>query len=97
MCHLVVDVWDVPLSKLVERWKGVASRLANIALRRRGSFWQKDYYDIVIRDEEHLKRAIRYTEENPTKAFLVSAACDWQWCSARHRDEYERLPWQRAK
>jgi hypothetical protein len=39
-----------------------------------------------------LKRAIRYTEQNPVKAFLVKVAREWLWCSARHRDEYERLP-----
>jgi len=42
-----------------------------------------------------LKRAIRYTEQNPVKAFLAKAACEWSWSSARHRDEYDRLPWQR--
>jgi hypothetical protein len=42
-----------------------------------------------------LKRAIRYAEHNPVKAFLPKAACEWPWSSARDRDEYERLPWQR--
>jgi len=40
-----------------------------------------------------LKRAIRYTEQNPVKASLVKAAREWPWGSAHHRDEYERLPW----
>jgi putative DNA methylase len=92
--HLVVDVWDVPLAKLIGGWKGKSSRLANALLRRSGQFWQEDYYDTLIRDEAHFKRAIRYTEQNPVKAFLVKAVRDWPWCSARHRDEYERLPWQ---
>ena len=95
--HLVVDVWDVPLAKLINGWKGKSSRLANALLRRSGRFWQEDYYDTLIRDESHLKRAIRYTEQNPVKAFLVKVAREWLWCSARHRDEYERLPWQRGE
>jgi putative transposase len=94
--HLVVDVWDVPLVKLIGGWKGKSSRLANALLRRSGKFWQEDYYDTLIRDEAHLKRAIRYTEQNSVKAFLAKAASEWPSCSARHRDEYERLPWQRA-
>ena len=94
--HLVVDVWDVPLVKLINGWKGKSSRLANLLLRRSGKFWQEDYYDTLIRDEAHLKRADRYTEQNPVKAFLTKAARDWPWSSARHRDEYERLPWQRG-
>jgi putative DNA methylase len=94
--HLVVDVWDVPLVKLVNGWKGKSSREANKLLRRRGQFWQEDYYDTLIRDEAHLKRAIRYTEQNPAKAYLVKAAGAWPWSSARLRDEYERLPWERG-
>ena len=94
--HLVVNVWDVPLVKLMNGWKGKSSREANRLLGRRGKFWQDDYYDTLIRGETHLKRAIRYTEQNPVKAFLRKAARDWHWSSARHRDEYERLPWQRS-
>lgn len=94
--HLVVDVWDMPLVKLINSWKGKASREANKLLRRRGAFWQEDYYDTVIRDEAHLECAIRYTEQNPVKAFLAKTTRDWPWSSAHHRDEYERLPWQRA-
>ncbi len=94
--HLVVDVWSVPLVKLINGWKGKSSREANKLLGRRGLFWQEDYYDTLIRDEGHLKRAIRYTEQNPVKACLAKTARDWTWSSARHRDEYERLPWQRS-
>ena len=94
--HLVVDVWEVPLAKLMSGWKGKSSRLANVLLCRSGKFWQEDYYDTLIRDEPHLKRAVRYTEQNPMKAFLAKAAREWPWSSARHRDTYERLPWQTA-
>ena len=95
--HLVVDVWDVPLVKLINGWKGKSSRQANKLLGRRGPFWQEDYYDTLIRDEAHLKRAIRYTEQNPVRAFLAKTARNWQWSSAGCRDEYERLPWQRGE
>jgi putative transposase len=95
--HLVVDVWDVPLVKLISGWKGKSSRAANALLHRSGKFWQEDYYGTLIRDETHLKRAIRYTEQNPVKAYLAKTARDWPWCSAHHRDKYERLPWQRSE
>lgn len=94
--HLVVDVWDMPLVKLINGWKGKSSREANKLLGRRGAFWQEDYYDTLIRDAAHLKRVIRYTEQNPAKAFLAKTARDWPWSSARHREEYERLPWRRT-
>jgi len=94
--HLLVDVWDVPLVKLINGWKGKSAREANQLLGRRGAFWQEDYYDTLIRDAAHLRRARRYTEQNPVKAFLTRTAREWPWSSARHRDEYECLPWQRS-
>src|SRR5262249_7107780 len=89
--HLVVDVWNVPLAWLINRWKGGASRQANQKLNRTGKFWDRDYYDTVIRDSQHLMTAIRYTEQNPNKALLVKDPRDWPWSSARHRDCYNRL------
>jgi len=94
--HLVVDVWDMPLAKLINSWKGKSSRLVNVLVQRGGAFWQADYYDTLIRDEAHLRRAIRYTEQNPVKAFLAKLAREWRCCSARRRDAYERLPGQCA-
>ena len=94
--HLVVDVWNVPLAKLIGGWKGKSARLANARLRRNGPFWQEDYFDTLIRDEAHLKRAVRYAERNPVKAHLTKTAREWPWGSARQRNEYERLPWQSA-
>jgi len=93
--HMVVDVWATPLSKLLNLWKGRSARAANLALKRGGRFWEREYFDTLIRDEEHLKRAIRYTENNPVKATLVAERKTWRWGSARWRDEFERLPWQR--
>lgn len=97
--HLVVDVWEMPLSKLVGVWKGKSARVANLLLGRVGRLWQEDYFDTLIRDEKHLKKAVRYTEQNPVKAKLVKDPRAWPrawpWSSAGRRDEYGRLPWQR--
>jgi putative transposase len=89
--HLVVDVWDVPLARLVGYWKGKSARSANLLLKRSGALWQEDYFDTRIRDEDHLGKAIRYTESNPVKAGLAPEARRWQWGSARRRDAFGRL------
>ena len=93
--HLIVDIWATPLSKLLNIWKGATARAANQALKRAGPFWAREYFDTLIRDTAHLKRAVRYAENNPTKAGLVIEQKAWQWSSARWRDKFERLPWQR--
>jgi len=95
--HLVVHVWDVPLAKLISGWKGKSARLANLKLSRGGSFWQTDYFDTLIRNENHLLKAVRYVEANPAKAAFVKDPRAWIWGSARRRDEYNRLPWQKEE
>ena len=95
--HVVVDVWQTPLSRLLNVWKGRSSHDANGILGRRVRFWQKEYFDTRIRDAKHLAQAIRYTENNPVKAGLVSGRKEWLWSSARWRDQFERLSWQREE
>jgi Transposase IS200 like len=85
--HAIVDVWQTPLSVLTKKWKGASSRLANRVLGRSGQFWQEDYWDTLMRDADHLARAVRYVENNPTKARLMRDPKAWPWGSARLRDE----------
>ena len=90
--HVVVGVWQAPLARLLKRWKVFAARKANEVLGRNGVFWEREYWDTRIRDEEQLRRAVRYVEANPVKTNLVREAKAWAWSSARCRDEYGRLP-----
>ncbi len=90
--HLVVDVWDTPLAALVAGWKGRSARKANSRLGRQGQFWQRDYYDTLVRNSEQLRRAIRYTECNPVKAHLVSTPDQWDFSSASRGVEPIRIP-----
>ena len=89
--HLLFKVFDVPMSQLLDAWKGFTAKQANKILKRRGQFWQEDYWDTFMRDEEHERRSRKYIENNPVKAGLVRETTAWPWSSARFRDEYERL------
>ncbi len=89
--HVLVDVWETPLAELVKSWKSFTGREANKLLGRRGEFWEREYLDTVIEDEAHRRTAVRYIENNPTKAKLVLAPKDWPWSSSRFRDEFGRL------
>jgi len=95
--HLVVEVWDRPLSKLIGGWKGKSARSANDLLGRSGKFWQDDYYDTLIRDQAHFKQAVSYTEQNPVKVKLAKTAREWPWGSAKWRDNFERLPREKSE
>jgi REP element-mobilizing transposase RayT len=89
--HLLVDVWETPLAELVKSWKSFVARKANKLLGRSGEFWEREYLDTVIEDDGHRRTAVRYIENNPTKAKLVLDPKDWLWSSARFRDEFGRI------
>ena len=94
--HVVVEVWQTPLAALLKSWKGFTAREANKLLGREGAFWEREYWDTRIRDEQQLRKAVRYVEANPLKASLVPEAKVWQWSSARLRDELGVLRMPRA-
>jgi putative DNA methylase len=85
--HVLVEVWTTPLSNLVHTWKGVSSKYVNRALHRSGHWWQEDYFDRYIRDDEHFHKAVHYIENNPVKAGLVKEPRQWLWGSAKWRPE----------
>ena len=83
--HVHVVVRLLPGNKLadvVHSWKSFTAKRANELLGRSGSFWQREYYDHLIRDEQELERAMRYVSENPVKAGLR----DWKWVWVCGRD-----------
>ena len=51
-------------------WKSVSARRINRLLGRSGALWQEDYFDRLIRDEDHLANCVRYIRRNPDKAHL---------------------------
>ena len=51
-----------PLEELLRIWKGVSARKIG-----RGSIWQGNYRDTLIRDAEHFASVVRYIRRNPRK------------------------------
>ncbi len=86
--HVVVQVWQIPLSALANSWKGFLAREANRVLKRQGKFWEREYWDTLVKDEGHRLKAVKYVENNPVKAGSVREPKAWPWSSARFRDDY---------
>jgi putative transposase len=74
-----------PVGKVVHSWKTFTARSINRLLDQSGPFWQEDYFDTFMRDEEHRFNEVLYIESNPVKAGLVEQARDWRWSSAGRR------------
>jgi REP element-mobilizing transposase RayT len=85
--HALIEVWQVPLGRILQSWKGYTAKEADKILGREGTFWEDDYFDRYIRDEEHLRRVVHYIESNPVKARLTPLAAEWPWSSARFRSQ----------
>jgi REP element-mobilizing transposase RayT len=70
------------LSSIVHSWKSFSAKQANRILGLTGAFWQREYYDHLIRSEAEFEHSIRYVAENPEKASLRN----WRWVWVCGRD-----------
>ena len=87
--HAIVrplDPQQVALESVLKHWKGVSASEINRTLDRTGALWQRESFDRLIRDEEHLWRALQYLGRNPHKARLPDGEFDrwvnpaWESC-----------------
>ncbi len=58
------------LQDIVHSWKSYSAHAANHLLGRSGHFWQREYFDHLVRNEASLLKIIRYVQENPARAGL---------------------------
>jgi len=54
----------------VGAWKSGSARGIHGRLGRRGSLWQEDYFDRLVRDARHFANCVRYIRRDPEKARL---------------------------
>ena len=58
------------LSKIVGKFKMNSAKEINVLLNNEGqSFWQRNYYEHIIRDEKSLEKIREYIVDNPRKWF----------------------------
>ena len=67
---IVAPILPVRLEEVVQTWKSYTAHALNKLLGRNGPVWQKDYFDRIVRDEEHLFNLVGYIRRNPEKARL---------------------------
>ena len=58
------------LNEVVHSWKSYSAKEINKIVGRRGSLWQKDYFDRSVRNDKHFVDCVRYIRNNPVKAKL---------------------------
>jgi len=77
--HVVLKVMPGhDLSDILHSWKSFTSHEVKRRFAIKGKFWQREYYDHIIRDEEEFYRVIEYVFYNPEKAGIRN----WKWRNA---------------
>ena len=59
------------LDVIMKNIKGPSAWYANKYLNKHGQFWERESFDIYIRNEKMLNNVITYILENPVKAGIV--------------------------
>lgn len=73
---------QAPLADLVRKVKGSTAVLANRLISRSGPFWQDEYFDRILRNEQECLKVRHYIEWNPVNAGLVATPEEFVWSSA---------------
>ena len=61
---------EYKLEDVIQGWKGYAAHEINRLLNRKGTLWQRDYFDRLIRSRKHFDYCVNYIRGNPEKARL---------------------------
>ncbi|MFH1114208.1 MAG: transposase [Pseudomonadota bacterium] len=91
--HLVVQVAEIPLSRLMQNVSFRYTRYRNAKERRTGHLFQGRYKAIVIDAESYLVELVRYVHLNPVRAGIVAEPADYRRRSRRAYLGKEALPW----
>jgi REP element-mobilizing transposase RayT len=69
----------VSLEQITKSIKGASAHLINRRLGSRGTVWQVESFDRVLRCSEQLDAKVAYVKANPVRAGLVSVPEEWPW------------------
>lgn len=80
---LVFISTNPPLNAIMKSLKGYSAWEANRVLERKGTFWEGESYDHVVRNDDEFDRIVKYVLNNPVKAGLVEDWQQWRWSYLR--------------
>jgi putative transposase len=79
--HLLLTPGDIALERCLQLIKGGFSRRYHLELSGLRDVWQKGFADHRIRDRVDYDKHLRYIDQNPVAAGLVSHPGEYQWSS----------------
>jgi len=79
--HLVIQVGDIPLSRIMQNVSFRYTRYINSARNETGHLFQGRYKALLIDGDSYLVELVRYIHCNPVRAGLVANPNEYQWSS----------------
>ena len=72
--HVLMELKEkTELSKVLHSWKSYTAKRINAVVGGKGSVWQKEYFDRLIRDSAHYERTLKYIRKNAEIAERIYA------------------------
>ena len=62
---------EVTLEQALFSWKRRSAGVIHRLRGTRGQVWMRDYFDRILRDEDHFRNVVRYIRRNPERANLA--------------------------
>lgn len=91
--HLVVQVTDKPLSKIMQNLSFRYTRWVNWRQNSSGHLFQGRYKSVVVDGDAYLLELVRYTHMNPVRAGIAETPSVYGWSSHSAYCGNETIPW----
>jgi putative transposase len=91
--HLVMQVGEIPLSKIIQNLSFRYTRYVNAIKEESGHLFQGRYKAILIDADSYLLQLVRYIHNNPIRAHIASHCADFPWSSHRAYCGDACIPW----
>ncbi|MFH1366694.1 MAG: transposase [Patescibacteria group bacterium] len=83
--HLILTIGSIGnVSEIMRDFKGHTSYEINKLLKNKSGFWQEDFYEHTIRNEQDFAEKMNYIHNNPVKSNFVKNPADFKYSSFRN-------------
>jgi len=91
--HLVIQVADIPLSRIMQNLSFRYTRWINWRYNRSGHLFQGRYKAVLVDGDSYLLELVRYVHLNPVRAKIVDTPDSYIWSSHKVYSGADVLTW----
>jgi putative transposase len=91
--HLLIQVADVPLSRIMQNLSFRYTRWSNWRKGKSGHLFQGRYKAVLVNADQYLFELVRYLHLNPVRSGMAKDPLEFPWSSHRAYCGKENIPW----